>query len=454
MIGAPGIDGMIAAVGMTGAPIPRAISDPAIGASSLMDRITQGPQGFRPVPRTGVIYVMTEAQRLGFRSGSADWANLGQGAPETGLLPGSPQRLTNIHVGPDDHEYAPIDGILELKQAVADLYNRRYRQGKQSQYSAENVAISSGGRLALTRLVSTLGKGHVGHFLPDYTAYEELLDAFHTFSAIPMLRDADRHYNFAAADLRNEILGRGLSAVLLSNPCNPTGTVVAGEELENWVKAARDLECTLICDEFYSHYIYDESKLSVSAAQYVDDVNSDPVVIFDGLTKNWRYPGFRVCWTIAPKAVVEALASAGSFLDGGCARPMQRAAIELVQPEFADQEARAIKAAFSRKRSLMLEALTELGVKVTPQPMGGFYCWGDLRGLPQGLNTGMLLFRKALEVGLIIVPGVFFDINPGKRRPDRASRFGHFARFSFGPPQQEVERGVEKLKKLVRNECG
>jgi hypothetical protein len=45
---------------------------------------------------------------------------------------------------------------------------------------------------------------------------------------------------------------------------------------------------------------------------------------------------------------------------------------------------------------------------------------------------------------------VFFDINPGRRRPDRASRFGHFARFSFGPPLEEVERGMDKLAKLLK----
>lgn len=412
-----------------------------------MDRLSASPQGFRPVPRTGVIYVMTEAARLGFERGSPSWSNLGQGAPETGPLPGGPPRLEVIKVGHDDHEYAPIDGILELKRAVADLYNRRYRQGKESKYTAENVAISSGGRLALTRLVSTLGKGHVGHFLPDYTAYEELLDAFHTFSAIPILRKADEQYAFSADDLRSEILGRGLSAVLLSNPCNPTGTVVAGEQLAGWVQTARDLECTLICDEFYSHYIYDRPG-PVSAAEFVQDVDRDPVVLFDGLTKNWRYPGFRVCWTVAPKSVIEALASAGSFLDGGCARPMQRAAVELIAT--ADDEAKAIRTAFEKKRDLMLRGLTELGISVKPTPSGAFYCWGDLSALPQGLNTGMLFFRKALEVGVIVVPGVFFDINPGKRRPDRASRFGHFARFSFGPPVEEIERGLAAIAKLCR----
>ena len=76
--------------------------------------------GFRPVPFTGVIYVMAEAARRGFRYGHPDWCNLGQGQPETGPLPGAPPRVHQVEIGVDDQEYAPIPGIWELRRAVAD----------------------------------------------------------------------------------------------------------------------------------------------------------------------------------------------------------------------------------------------------------------------------------------------------------------------------------------------
>lgn len=406
------------------------------------------PHCFRPVPRTGVIFVMTEAGRVGFFAERDKWSNLGQGAPETGPLPGSPDRITTLAFNVDDHEYAPVVGLDELRDAVAELYNQRYRQGKASKYTRDNVAICSGGRLALTRLVTTIGRANVGHFLPDYTAYEELLESFGTFVPIPILLDPDEGYLFSAEQFEREILGRGLSAVLMSNPCNPTGSHVRGDMLGDWVAVGRKNQCTLIFDEFYSHYLYDSPLPYESAARYIDDVNTDPVVVFDGLTKNWRYPGFRVCWTVGPPAVIEALASAGSFLDGGCARPMQIAALQLIKREVADAEAAAVQQAFSHKRTRMLAALREMGVVIDPEPVGGFYCWGDLRALPEGLNTGMKLFRRCLEEKVVIVPGVFFDINPGKRRPDRASRFGQFARFSFGPPLAEVEQGLAAMRRL------
>lgn len=159
---------------------------------------------FRKVPRTGVIYVMGEAARLGYRHGgppTEDGCATSARAsrrPAPSLL-GSPERCKSVSIAVDDQEYAPVAGLWELRGAIADFYNRAYRRGMPSRYSAENVAISGGGRIALTRLAAALGRINLGHFLPDYTAYEELLDVFRLFSPIPILLEAERGYAFSVA---------------------------------------------------------------------------------------------------------------------------------------------------------------------------------------------------------------------------------------------------------------
>jgi N-succinyldiaminopimelate aminotransferase len=421
--------------------------------SSVETASPRGIPAFRRVPRTGVIYVTTEAGRSGYRAGDPDWCNLGQGQPETGELPGAPPRIHDVKVAMDDQEYAPIAGLWELREAIAGHYNRLYRRGMKSRYTAENVSVSGGGRAALTRAAASLGHVNLGHFLPDYTAYEELLDIFKAFTAIPILLEGERGYAFGLEDLRREILGRGLSALLFSNPCNPTGKHVRGDELAKWVELSRALECTLLIDEFYSHYVWTgpPGQLPVeSAARYVDDVDRDPVVLFDGFTKNWRYPGWRITWTVAPRQVIEAVASAGSFLDGGGTRPLQRAAVPLLEDRHVLAETEATQAAFRRKRDRLLSGLERLGVRTDRPPEGTFYVWGDLSKLPPPLDDGMRLFRAALARKVITVPGEFFDINPGKRRTRHASsRFRSYARFSFGPPMESVELALTRLEQLV-----
>ena len=412
-----------------------------------------GIPAFRPVPFTGVIFVMAEAGQRGYRYGHPDWCNLGQGQPETGPLPGAPPRMRQIEIGVDDQDYAPVPGIWELRRAVAELYNGLYRQGKRSRYTERNVCICGGGRASLTRAVAALGQVNLGHFLPDYTAYEELLDIFKLFTSIPILLDGAGGYRFGLDDLEREIMGRGLSALLLSNPCNPTGKVLAGAELEGWVRLARELSCALLIDEFYSHYVWRETPEAggmVSAARYVDDVDTDPVVLFDGLTKNWRYPGWRCTWIVGPMPVIEAVSSSGSFLDGGGSKPVQRAAVPLLAPEVVAAETGAIREAFLPKRRIMLEGLREAGVRFDLEPEGTFYCWGDISGLPPEIDDGMSFFRAALERKVICVPGEFFDVNPGKRRSGRPSRFRHYVRFSFGPDEATVVEGVRRIQEMVR----
>ena len=406
------------------------------------------PAAFRPVPRTGVIFVTSEARKRGFSADDPQWCNLGQGQPETGPISGAPDRIQHITIRPEDQEYSPVAGLPELRDAVAQLYNQRYRRGMKSQYSAENVAIGGGGRVSVMRACAAIGPVHIGHFLPDYTAYEELLDVFRRFTPIPILLDPERGYDFSIRELRREVLGRGLGGLLSSNPCNPTGKVVRDEELAAWVALARELDCSMLFDEFYSHYIWNGAG-PVSAARYIEDVDADPIVLFDGLTKNWRYPGWRVCWTLGPKEVIAAMGSAGSFLDGGPSRPMQRASIPLLEPGLAETEARAIGRCFSEKRAALVSGLRALGVRFDREPEGTFYVWGDVSGLPEGLRTGVDLFRAALEYQVIVVPGVFFDVDPGKRRGGRPSRFRHHVRFSFGPDLATVERAIERLGALV-----
>ena len=410
---------------------------------------------FRLVPRTGVIFVMKEAGDRGFHYGNPEWANLGQGAPETGPLPGAPERLRNFRVEDAEHEYAPVGGLPALRQAVADLYNARFRRGMSSQYTVDNVAISSGGRAGLTRIAASLSNIHLGHFLPDYTAYEELLEVFRAFVPIPILLKRSEGFALSGDRLRSEITGKGLGALLLSNPCNPTGHAIQGQVLADWVAACRDLGCVLMVDEFYSHYLYGEAAAegpALSAARYVEDVNRDPVVLIDGVTKNWRYPGWRISWTVGPAEVIERITSAGSFLDGGPSHPIQKAALPLIREDVANREAMAIQETFGRKRALVLDRLSAMGIQVDAAPTGSFYAFGRLSELPEALRDGMSFFRRALEEKVIVVPGEFFDVNPGKRRGHIPSRLKEYVRISFGPEEQTVREGLCRLEGIIDSE--
>ena len=146
--------------------------------------------------------------------------------------------------------------------------------------------------------------------------------------------------------------------------------------------------------------------------------------------------------------MIKRLISAGSFIDGGAAHPLQLAVLPLLDHAPADAEARAIQAVFREKRDVMVDGLRRLGVRLE-RPKGSFYCWGDVSVLPEDWNTGMGFFEKALEAGVICVPGKFFDVDPGHRRPNRPGRLENWIRFSFGPPVEKIRQGLEQLAQAM-----
>lgn len=129
---------------------------------------------------------------------------------QVGPLPGAPSRPSSISLDPIDvNEYAraffpssPTEnfelvdgqagvtadlrpaleiattGVKELRDAVARLYNSLHRQGKESQYTAENVCIVPGGRAGMSRVSAVVGDVYCGYQIPEYTAYSDSLSVF------------------------------------------------------------------------------------------------------------------------------------------------------------------------------------------------------------------------------------------------------------------------------------
>lgn len=412
------------------------------------------PKTIRDVPYMGVIHVVTEAAKVGYRNGHPAWCNLGQGQPEVGPIAGAPTRISWITLDPYDHAYGEVGGIEEMRQAIADHYNRLYRDGKDTRYKKENVTVASGGRLMLSRILATLGEVPVGYQVPDYTAYEDMLDYHrHRLKPVAVTNGPADGFVMSPDRLSKVMQKEKLRAFLMSNPCNPTGQLVRDDELKAYLTQARKNKCMLIMDEFYSHYIYEESGAPadgpVSAAAFVGDPERDQVLIVDGLTKSFRYPGWRLGWALGPSSVIENINRAASAIDGGPSVPVQRLALKALEPERADQETSAVRDMFSRKRHIMLEGLREMGVICEHEPQGSFYVWANISKLPKPLNDAEAFFRAGLERKVITVPGRFFDVNPGGRNKPM-KELKHWVRFSFGPSEKNVTEGLERLQEMVQ----
>lgn len=409
----------------------------------------------RYVPYMGVIWTVNEASKLGFYNGHPDWCNVGQGQPEVGTIEGAPDRIESLKLQPSDAAYGPVGGTLEVREAIVDWVNRTYRKGM-SQYTAENVSFACGGRLALTRLYSIFKDGaRIAYKNPDYTAYEDYLYPLrHNCELIELRAEEKDGFTVPVERFENFMHDVRPNAFVFSNPCNPTGQVIKDEAMDRYINAARKENCLLGADEFYATFSYNEdgspAEKAVSALPYVKDINRDPVIVFDGLTKGFRYPGWRAGWAIGPKYLIEMINRAASAVDGGPSTMVQRGVIEELAEGHAEAELLATRKEFAVKRKMMMEGLAELGIH-TPanQPLGTFYLWASIENLPGKLSDADYFFHACLQKKVITVPGHFFDVRPFRVRPTNEP-YRHWVRFSYGPNRQTIKTALERIAQVIK----
>ncbi len=141
------------------------------------------------------------------------------------------------------------------------------------------------------------------------------------------------------------------------------------------------------------------------------------MVIIDGLTKNYRYPGWRVGWSFGPRSVIKKINRAASAIDGGPSTAAQRAAITVLEAVRADQEITAVRDVFAEKRALMLKKLGDLEIRLDNRGGATFYLWGNISGLPVPLNDADELLFRALDRKVMTIPDRYFVVIQRHRAP-------------------------------------
>ena len=316
--------------------------------------------------------------------------------------------------------YTDSRGLAELREAIAR------EKGARAGVAIDpgRVLVTSGTSPAMLLVFSLLVDpgSEVVVGTPHYPCYPNFI---RFCGGVPVFvpTDPERGYALDPGAVRAAITPR-TRAVVLSSPANPTGAVQSPET----VRELASLGLPLVSDEIYDGLVYDGAK--VTSALSV----SREAFVLDGFSKRYAMTGFRLGFVIAPEPALRPLQILQQNLFISANHFVQRAGIAALERGAPTLE--AMRAAYDRRRHLLVAGLRELGFGVPRLPLGAFYVFADARAF--GADSRRLAFDLLENAHVAATPGVDFG----------AAGEG-WLRFSYAASDGTIAEALERLARAL-----
>ena len=328
-------------------------------------------------------------------------------------------------------KYTATEGIMPLREIIAAQASDRWSGDK---ITPSEIVVSNGSKQSLFNACFTLfSEGdEVLIPTPSWTSYYEMV-ALSKAKAVSVIGDPENGLKVTAAFLDAASSPR-TKGVMLNSPCNPTGAVYTESELREILELADDRDWWVLSDEIYRRISYNGPAASVLDLS----TKRDRLIVIDGVAKAYAMTGWRIGWTVAPKAVSAAMGALQSHTTSNAAAVSQHAAVEaLTNTDAAEKAITKMVAEFQARRDAVVsEARMAPGLKFV-YPDGAFYLYANVATKNGGDGTA---FAAALleKHDVAIVPGAAFFT------PD-------WVRLSYAAPKEQVITGVQRLVELYQS---
>lgn len=306
--------------------------------------------------------------------------------------------------------------------ALLERIARHYAEAYGVTLDREQVILTCGASPAFVLALSSLFApgARVALARPGYVAYRNTLKALY-LEPVEMACGPAERYQVTAAAL--DALDPVPDGLILASPANPTGTVIAPEELAAIAEVCRRKGIRVVSDEIYHGLTYGDA--AQSTLQHLPEA-----VVVNSFSKYYSMAGWRLGWLVVPPEVVTAARARMSNLFLTPSVLAQHAGL-IAMDETAELEGHL--RTYARNRELLLAALPRLGLSEIAPPDGAFYIYADIGHLT---NDSLAFCRQLLrDTGVATAPGVDFDPVDGHR---------HF-RMSFAVSTPRIEQAIERM---------
>ncbi len=359
---------------------------------------------------------------------SKDIISLGPGEPD---FP-TPQPILDygaklLKKGVGTH-YSPPEGRSELKEEII----KKLKSDNKINAKPENVIVTTGSTEAI--LLSLLCTVDVGEQViipnPSFLAYVPSVELINGFPVAVELREENK-WEIIPDDVRDAIVPKKTTALILNSPSNPTGGIIRKKTLEEIADIVVENDMYVLSDEAYEHLIYDDVKhVSFASLNGV----KDHAVTFHTFSKSYAMCGFRLGYTSGPKNLIKSMTDSHIYTTLTSPTISQMMATKALQLSSIHTE--RMRKEYDRRRKFIVNRLNEVGLP-TVRPKGAFYAFSNVKAYgKKSYDFTDMLLNQAKVAG---IPGTEFG------------KFGEgFVRFSYATDYKLIEEALRRIEMFIK----
>lgn len=323
--------------------------------------------------------------------------------------------------------YSPNRGFMELRQEIANYYERRF--GISYDYKNQTL-VTVGGSEAIDLAFRTLIQQGDEVIIPEpsFVCYEPLAVMAGGTPVIIRTKNED-NFRLKAKDLEAAITPKS-KLLVLPFPNNPTGAIMEREDLEEIAKVVLKHDLLVLSDEIYSELTYG-GKRHVSIAS-LDNMYERTIVI-NGFSKSYAMTGWRLGYALGPAPLIEQMTKLHQYGIMSAPTTAQYAAIEALRN--GDRDVCKMRDEYDMRRRLVVDGFNEMGLSCF-EPLGAFYVFPCIKST--GLTSEEFCTRLIMDKHVAVVPGTAFG----------ESGEG-FVRVSYSYSLKHLKIALERIKEFL-----
>lgn len=332
--------------------------------------------------------------------------------------------------------YTASAGIPELRKAAAKYLS----ETRNIEVKPESVVVANGAKPFIGySILSTTdhGKGHeVLYPNPGFPIYESLIKEYGAVPVpLPLLERKSYAFDI---DYMESKINQKTRLLILNSPHNPTGGVLSRQTLEEISEVVKKYDNLWVySDEPYSRMAQHGEFTSIASIPGMQE----RTIIVDGVSKTYAMTGWRIGYASNMK-LAPYLSTWITNTDSCAAHPNQYAATAaLTGPQ---EESHKMMKSYDKRRNIIVEGLNSIPGINCLMPRGAFYAWPNVTDACKlvGVSDSEVLRKRLLdEAGVAVLS----DIHFGHRNPGE----GEHIRFSFATSEENIRKGLERIRRFI-----